>query len=41
MLTPNNIVKFGNSSNKGKEVEVVVSEYKNFLVKGRKHKSQL
>ena len=39
MLIPNNIVKFGHSSNKGKEVEVVVSEYKNFLVKGRKHKS--
>ena len=38
-LTPSNVVKLQHFSNTGKEVEVVLSEYKNLLVKGRKNQS--
>jgi hypothetical protein len=38
-LTPKNVVRFNHTSKKGKETEVVISEYHNLLVKGRKNQS--
>ena len=38
-LTPDNVVRFNHTSKKGKETEVVISEYHNLLVKGRKKQS--
>ena len=38
-LTPDSVVRFNHTSKKGKETEVVISEYHNLLVKGRKKQS--
>lgn len=38
-LNPSNVTKFHHISNSGKETEIVLSEYKNLLVRGRKQKS--